>query len=199
VPELVANLTWAGPKRNRLLIAATTSLYSLVMTVSGPPPTRATPLLDLRPMSAATAAALMAGEPPPDVTTVEDYPSEFSTGMAPSVAKGSPLGPFLVHRRDDGVVVGDIGGAFTAPGQVELGYAIVGSCQGRGYASAAVAAFVALVRQAPDVTLLVGHTPLDRPASARVLEKAGFTCAGVVTDEHEGQLLRVLEWRMPTT
>ena len=87
VPELVANINWAGPKRNRLLVAATTSLYSLVLSVSGPPPTRATPLLELRPMTASTAAALLAGERPPDVTTVEDYPTEFSTGMAPSVGK----------------------------------------------------------------------------------------------------------------
>ena len=41
VPELVANINWGGPKRNRLLIAATTSLYSLLTTVSGPQPTRA--------------------------------------------------------------------------------------------------------------------------------------------------------------
>jgi hypothetical protein len=134
VPEIVANISWGGPKRNRLLIAATTSLYSLVMTVSGPPPTRATPLLDLRPMSTSTAAALLAGERPTDVPTVEDYPAEFSVGMAPAVGNGSPLGPFLIRRREDGVVVGDIGGGFTAPGQVEL-----------GYASAAVGAF----RRAP--------------------------------------------------
>ena len=147
-------------------------------------------------MSSSTAAALLAGKRPTDVTTVEDYPTEFSVGMAPSVGNGSPLGPFLIHRREDGLVVGDIGGGFTAPGQVELGYAIAASCQGQGYASAAVHAFLSLARQAPDVTLLVGHTPLDRPASARVLEKAGFTFTGTVEDEHDGQPLRVLEWQI---
>jgi RimJ/RimL family protein N-acetyltransferase len=195
VPEAVSNINWGGPKRNRLLIAATTSLYSLVLTVSGPPPTRATPPLDLRSMSTSTAAALLAGERPTDVTTVEDYPTEFSAGMAPSVGNGSPLGPFLIHRREDGLVIGDIGGGFTGPGQVELGYAIATSCRGQGYASAAVRAFLSLARQAPDVTLLIGHTPLDRPASGRVLEKAGFTCTGTVEDEHDGQPLRVLEWQ----
>jgi RimJ/RimL family protein N-acetyltransferase len=44
--------------------------------------------------------------------------------------------------------------------------------------------------------LLIGHTPLDRPASARVLEKAGFTFTGVVTDDHDGRPLRVLEWQL---
>jgi gluconolactonase len=39
VPEGVANVRFGGAKRNRLLIAATTSLYSLVMTVTGAPET----------------------------------------------------------------------------------------------------------------------------------------------------------------
>jgi gluconolactonase len=38
VPETVANITWGGAKRNRLFIAAQTSLYSLVMGVSGTHP-----------------------------------------------------------------------------------------------------------------------------------------------------------------
>lgn len=35
VPQTVANLTFGGPKRNRLFIAATRSLYSLYVTVTG--------------------------------------------------------------------------------------------------------------------------------------------------------------------
>ena len=60
----------------------------------------------------------------------------------------------------------------------------------------AVKAFLSLARHAPDVSLLIGHTPLDRPASARVLEKAGFTFTGMVNDEHNGKPLRVLEWQI---
>ncbi|GAA0899222.1 SMP-30/gluconolactonase/LRE family protein [Virgisporangium aurantiacum] len=37
VPEVVANIRWGGAKRNRLFIAADTTLYSLVMGVTGPP------------------------------------------------------------------------------------------------------------------------------------------------------------------
>lgn len=37
VPEPVANVTFGGPRGNRLLIAAGTSLYSLVMSVTGAP------------------------------------------------------------------------------------------------------------------------------------------------------------------
>jgi gluconolactonase len=39
VPETVANIAWGGPKRNRLFIAAETSLYSVVMGVTGTHPT----------------------------------------------------------------------------------------------------------------------------------------------------------------
>jgi gluconolactonase len=37
VPETVSNLTWGGPKRNRLFITATTSVYSLFTTANGAP------------------------------------------------------------------------------------------------------------------------------------------------------------------
>ena len=35
VPELVSNLTFGGPKRNRLFITATTSLYAVYVTATG--------------------------------------------------------------------------------------------------------------------------------------------------------------------
>jgi gluconolactonase len=39
VPEAVANITWGGTKRNRLFITAQTSLYSVVMGITGTHPT----------------------------------------------------------------------------------------------------------------------------------------------------------------
>lgn len=39
VPERVANITWGGAKRNRLFVTARSSLYSLVMGVTGTHPT----------------------------------------------------------------------------------------------------------------------------------------------------------------
>ncbi|MFE7624398.1 SMP-30/gluconolactonase/LRE family protein [Streptomyces sp. NPDC057509] len=39
VPEAVANISWGGAKRNRLFITAETSLYSVVMGVTGTHPT----------------------------------------------------------------------------------------------------------------------------------------------------------------
>jgi gluconolactonase len=35
VPEPVANVVFGGPKRNRLFMAATSSLYSIMLPVNG--------------------------------------------------------------------------------------------------------------------------------------------------------------------
>ncbi|MCX4818889.1 SMP-30/gluconolactonase/LRE family protein [Streptomyces sp. NBC_01142] len=43
VPEPVSNIAFGGPKNNRLFITAATSLYSLVMSVTGTPRIRRTP------------------------------------------------------------------------------------------------------------------------------------------------------------
>jgi RimJ/RimL family protein N-acetyltransferase len=152
--------------------------------------------IELRPISAAAAEAIAAGRTPADVRVAPDYPTEFSTGVAANVGNGSPVGPFFLHRLDNGVVVGEIGGGFVEPGVVEIGYAIVPSCWGRGYATEAVRAVVALAREAPHIGRIVAHNPVDRPASGRVLQKAGFQYVGEEQDEHEGQLLRVQTWQL---
>ena len=35
VPEVVANVAWGWPKRNRLYMCATTSLYAILLAVNG--------------------------------------------------------------------------------------------------------------------------------------------------------------------
>jgi ribosomal-protein-alanine N-acetyltransferase len=151
----------------------------------------------LRLVSAPAGEALRAGRPPTDVRVAADYPTEFSAGVGAHAASGAgPLGPFFIHRAEDDVVVGEIGGGVVSPGTVEIGYAIVRSCWGRGYATAAVQALVQRAQNVADVDRLVGHTPIDRPASGRVLEKAGFVCAGVTQDEHEGAPITVKRWEL---
>ena len=148
----------------------------------------------LRPISRAAAGAVLAGRPPAGVEVAADYPTEFSAGVAAQVGRGSPLGPFFVHRGEDEVVVGEIGGGFIGPGVVEIGYAIVASCRGRGYATDAVRELVSRARAVPAIERIVGHTPLDRRDSGRVLEKSGFELVGEEDDEHEGVALRVQRW-----
>jgi ribosomal-protein-alanine N-acetyltransferase len=150
----------------------------------------------LRPISAEAAGALLADRTPDDVQVAPDHPTEFSAGIAASVGNGSPLGPYFMHRTEDDVVVGEIGGGFTSVDTVEIGYAVVGSCRGRGYATEAVRALLARARQVPDIERVVAATPLDRPASGRVLEKAGFTIVSEADDEHDGVPMRVSRWEL---
>jgi RimJ/RimL family protein N-acetyltransferase len=150
----------------------------------------------LRRISALAGEALRAGQLPEDVVVAADYPTEFSAGVGRHAGDDGALGPFFLHRAEDDVVVGEIGGGFVAPGVVEIGYAVVGSCWGRGYATEAVGALVERARAVRGVERIIGHTPLDRPASGRVLEKAGFTMVGEEEDEHEGERIKVNRWEL---
>jgi RimJ/RimL family protein N-acetyltransferase len=150
----------------------------------------------LRHISASAGEALRAERPPEDVRVAADYPTEFSAGVGRHAGEARPLGPFFLHRTEDDVVVGEIGGGFIAPGVVEIGYAVVASCWGRGYATQAVRSMVERTRAMPEVERIIAHTPLDRPASGRVLEKAGFILAGEEEDENEGMPIRVNRWEL---
>jgi RimJ/RimL family protein N-acetyltransferase len=149
-------------------------------------------------MSREAADLILAGHQPHDVRVVQDYPTEFSLGVAQCVGAVGQFGPFLVHRSDDDVVVGEIGGAFVDEhGSIEIGYAIVESQNNRGYATAAVEALVTKARAAPEVRRILAHTPLERPQSGRVVEKAGFWVVREKDDADEaGNLLRVKEWEL---
>jgi RimJ/RimL family protein N-acetyltransferase len=150
----------------------------------------------LRPISAADGEALRAGQSPRDVRVAADYPTEFSAGVGQHAGSGDGLGPFFLHRSEDDVVVGEIGGSFVAPGVVEIGYAVVASAWGLGHATDAVRALVERARAVPAVERMIGHTPLDRPASGRVLEKAGFAWVGAGEDAGDGTPVKVNRWEL---
>jgi RimJ/RimL family protein N-acetyltransferase len=152
----------------------------------------------LREMTREAADALLGGGRPGDVRVADDYPTEFSAGVAQCVGAEGQFGPFFLHRSEDDLVVGEIGGAFVDDeGTVEIGYAVVESQWNRGYATAAVEALVTKARVAPEVRRIVAHTPLERAESGRVLEKAGFTMGREMDDADEaGNVVRVKEWEL---
>jgi RimJ/RimL family protein N-acetyltransferase len=152
----------------------------------------------LREMTRETADAVLAGERPRDVRVTDDYPTEFSTGVAQALGAERQFGSFLVHRSADDFVIGEIGAAFIDDaGTLEIGYAVVESQWNQGYATAAVNALVRKAREASDVRRIIAHTPLDRPQSGRVLAKAGFAMVRETDDvDEEGTVLRVKEWEL---
>ena len=149
-------------------------------------------------MTRDVADAILAGERPGGVRVADGYPTEFSAGVARCVGAVGQFGPFLLQRSEDDVVVGEIGGAFVDEGgTIEIGYAVVESHWNRGYATAAVEALVRQAREAFEVRRVVAHTPLERPESGRVLEKAGFAMVREVDDaDEDGIVVRVKEWEL---
>ena len=81
----------------------------------------------------------------------------------------------LIIERESGLVVGSIG-LFWPPseGVVEIGYGVVASRRGRGYATEATHALAGFALTAPDVHTVSADVELSNPSSVRVLEKAGF-------------------------
>jgi RimJ/RimL family protein N-acetyltransferase len=151
----------------------------------------------LREVTHEAAEAILAGERPAGVRVADDYPTEFSAGMAQAVGSEGQF-HYFVQRLEDDVVVGEIGAAFVdEEGTIEIGYAVVESQQNRGYATAAVEALVAKLREASEVRRFVAHAPLERPESGRVVEKSGFAMVREVDDTDEaGNVLRVKEWEL---
>ena len=154
----------------------------------------------LREMTRDAADAILAGERPGGVRVADDYPTEFSAGVAQCVGAVGQFGPYFLQRAEDDVVVGEIGGAFVdEEGTIEIGYAVVESQWNRGYATGAVEALVTKAREASEVRRIVAHAPLERPESGRVLEKAGFGLVQETEDEDaEGNVVRVKQWELAT-
>ena len=152
----------------------------------------------LREMTREAADAILAGERPGGVRVADDYPTEFSVGVAQYVGVVGQLGPFFLQRSEDDLVVGEIGGAFVdEQGTIEIGYAVVESQWNRGFATAAVEALVTKAREACGVCRIVAHAPPERPGSGRVLEKAGFAMVREIDDaDEDGNVVRVEEWEL---
>ncbi|WP_330228599.1 GNAT family N-acetyltransferase [Nocardia sp. NBC_00508] len=108
-----------------------------------------------------------------------DFPAEGDRVIAGLFGEHPDwLGPFghrLVIERASGLVVGSIG-LFWPPldGDLEIGYGIVASRRGRGYATEATVALTAHAFTAPGVREVHAEAELSNPPSVRVLEKAGF-------------------------
>ena len=93
---------------------------------------------------------------------------------------GGPWYQFIVARREDGAMLGDLGAGFGLPGerQVELGYRIHPAFHRRGYAREAVSALIDYLVEAHAVHRLVGVAAADNAASVATLRSLGFRQEG---------------------
>jgi len=93
---------------------------------------------------------------------------------------GGPWYQFILERRSDGALVGDLGAGFGVPGarQVELGYRILPAHHRQGYAREAAAALIDHLVEAHDVHRFVGVAAIENEASIRLLRSLGFRQEG---------------------
>lgn len=144
---------------------------------SGPHAQLTTDRLVLRPWTTAEAIAVL--ENARSAHWADDFPAEGDRVIA-GLFDQHPAwlgehGHRLIIERDSGRVVGSTG-LFWPPseGIIEIGYGIVASRRGRGYAPEAARALAEFALAAPGVHTVSADVELSNPASVRVLEKAGF-------------------------
>ncbi len=152
----------------------------------------------LEPIPREVAAALLDSRAPEGIAFADGYPSEFSlevmdllAGPRASTSDGTGFRPSFVVRKSDGVVVGEIGYSLVES-VARLGYSIVEPCQGRGYATDALRALIARLREDPRVRRITAETLVGHVASRRVMEKAGMRLYGERLGEVDGELAELV-------
>jgi RimJ/RimL family protein N-acetyltransferase len=156
----------------------------------------------LTPIPREVAETLLDGRAPEDVVFADGYPSRFSlevmdilAGPRASTADGDGFDPCFVVRKDDGAVVGEIGYSLV-DSTARVGYSIVEECQGRGYATDALRALIAHLRDDPRVRRFEAETPADHGASRRVMEKVGMRCCEERLAEVDGKLVELVVYEL---
>jgi RimJ/RimL family protein N-acetyltransferase len=139
--------------------------------------------LILHPMSVMEAKRVVAGEPDDQSRWAPGYPSEGDIvgasgflNVCASAGDPQPFGAYVIRRREDGLAIGGVG--FKGPagenGSVSIGYGLIASARGRGYASEAVRALLAFAR-GRGISCVEGDTTHDNVASQHVMTAAGMS------------------------
>jgi len=141
--------------------------------------------LVLHPLGLDESRRVLAQTPGPDDRWASDYPFADELDVLPGFVAAfvehgdpAPFGMYAIARRSDGVFVGGIG--FFGPpdaGVAELGFGLVESARGRGYAAEALAAAIGIAL-ANGATRVVADAQLDNAASHTTMVRAGMVETG---------------------
>ncbi|MDT0320118.1 GNAT family N-acetyltransferase [Streptomyces millisiae] len=148
----------------------------------------------LRPWTPAEVAAVL-GEGVRPARWAADFPAEGDRVIAGLLDQQPAwLGEYghrLIVERASGLVVGSIG-LFWPPrdGVVEIGYGVVPSRRGRGYAAEATRVLAGFALAVPGVHTVVADVEPSNSASVRVVEKAGFERFEPAAADTEGNVVR---------
>lgn len=96
-------------------------------------------------------------------------------------------GIFVIRNAQDGTPLGDIGLRISSknPHEADVGYALVPSAQGKGYASEALAAICDYGFQQLSLWAINAWVLADNQSSAHLLEKHGFTRTQVLEKAYQ--------------
>ncbi|MFF1459602.1 GNAT family N-acetyltransferase [Streptomyces sp. NPDC058330] len=142
--------------------------------------------LVLHPMSVGEAERLVAGDAGGGDRWAPGYPSDGDVSAAERFLRACadtgdprPFGDYEIRRREDGRVIGGVG--FHAPadgtGGVTIGYGLVPSARGKGYASEALRGLLLFARE-HGITRVQGDADHDNVASQHVMTAAGMRPTG---------------------
>jgi RimJ/RimL family protein N-acetyltransferase len=138
--------------------------------------------LVLHPMSPGEAERVVTGEPNDVARWAPGYPTEGDMAVArhflhvcASTGDPQPFGAYQIRRRDDNRAIGGLGfhGPADHNGSTTIGYGLIPSAQGKGYASEALRALLAFAR-ARGIISVTGATDHDNVASQRVMTAVGM-------------------------
>ncbi|MFC0597557.1 GNAT family N-acetyltransferase [Streptomyces palmae] len=141
--------------------------------------------LVLHPLSVAEARQLVADGPERPVHWGPEYPMDGDRrAMRHLLDRDEGDGPghpgvFEIRRREDGQAIGGIGfhGPADEHGSVTIGYGLIPSARGRGYASEALRGLLEFAR-AQGFARVKGDADHDNTASQRVMRSAGMRQVG---------------------
>ena len=145
-------------------------------------------------------ALLAAGEPPraglrlPDPALAPPEVLEMLARIANGLRERVDPNAWIVVE-DDAILSLCSITSLAQPGVPVIGYGTAPAHEGRGAASAAVAAVIEWARSAPGIDAVSAETSVANPASQRVLERNGFSVVGERIDDEDGPLLC---WQIPT-
>lgn len=138
--------------------------------------------LVLHPMTPGEAQHVAAGEPHGGAGWEPGYPGAADVAGAraflrvcASTGDPQPFGAYEIRRREDGRAIGGLGfhGPADAEGAVTIGYGLIPSARGAGYAAEALRALLALARGL-GVTRVRGDADRDNRASHHVMTAVGM-------------------------
>jgi RimJ/RimL family protein N-acetyltransferase len=171
-------------RQNSVLVAVTGCLARAMADVR-------TSRLQLHAIDVAEAERIVARTAGPDDAWADDFPFEGDVGavrgfLRATAARGEqrPFGFYLITRLADGRAVGGIGFKLQPEeGCVEIGYGLVPSARGNGFAAEAVVALLVIAKD-HGLSRVIADTARDNFASQRTLVRAGFRLVGTDGELH---------------